>query len=604
MNAIGCRFIDDAYHGSLHLSENGGCLSIYNIHTYSTYIYIYTSIFKYYHNQSFILISLNSFVRSLRPYKFRRNFFAPARHVILRQCQLESFLTYIGTIQVSRVWCIYALPILWRNPWFYIKNSGTGSDRWRTGLITTYVATLPRSSKDILTQAGIKLPYVTNNPVFDYSRFLKGLHICSLEVHVIFWILLVTGVTIEHGRVIVINPLLRKKIFIVIQELVRLFFRKSSVLYSLNAGSGIIVPEILANVITEIPEAKTVLTKLRTFTCGSTVNTTKFMAKIVSTLSNYSRNIQQLEIHPYEDINELSKLIRVQKYLSTISMEENHTSGNIRQISWKDTNGTPYEIIKKAQFITRLTIGRMYFPVEELSNFVNLEELILSAFGDQDYPRSKWIQLTGVSLKKLKIFYFCSVNSTIYLDIFANFIKNCKGLQQIIIHSHKLSDPKNSGLLIANIAQYCPNIILYEGPILQENSKELTKLLQSCHRLKSLHLRPSKGISDALNHSTSPSNQGNIEGKVNFDTILKEITEKQPQSLHNLRISDGENGRSLQDVSSIWSIKAILKRFFNYFYEMRFQVDLRKPFMTGIESNITNQDCHKLFAEYDLVCNL
>jgi hypothetical protein len=61
-------------------------------------------------------------------------------------------------------------------------------------------------------------------------------------------------------------------------------------------------------------------------------------------------------------------------------MEENHTSGNIRQISWKDTNGTPFEIIKKAQFITRLTIGRMYSPVEELSNFVNLEELI---FGDQ-----------------------------------------------------------------------------------------------------------------------------------------------------------------------------------------------------------------------------
>ncbi|GES97615.1 hypothetical protein GLOIN_2v1523507 [Rhizophagus clarus] len=580
MNAIGCRFIDDAYHGSLHLSENGGCLSIYNIHTYSTYIYIYTSIFKYYHNQSFILISLNSFVRSLRPYKFRRNFFAPARHVILRQCQLESFLTYIGTIQ-------------------------GGLTRKDESCLVYICTSYPMAkSLDILTQAGIKLPYVTNNPVFDYSRFLKGLHICSLEVHVIFWILLVTGVTIEHGRVIVINPLLRKKIFIVIQELVRLFFRKSSVLYSLNAGSGIIVPEILANVITEIPEAKTVLTKLRTFTCGSTVNTTKFMAKIVSTLSNYSRNIQQLEIHPYEDINELSKLIRVQKYLSTISMEENHTSGNIRQISWKDTNGTPYEIIKKAQFITRLTIGRMYFPVEELSNFVNLEELILSAFGDQDYPRSKWIQLTGVSLKKLKIFYFCSVNSTIYLDIFANFIKNCKGLQQIIIHSHKLSDPKNSGLLIANIAQYCPNIILYEGPILQENSKELTKLLQSCHRLKSLHLRPSKGISDALNHSTSPSNQGNIEGKVNFDTILKEITEKQPQSLHNLRISDGENGRSLQDVSSIWSIKAILKRFFNYFYEMRFQVDLRKPFMTGIESNITNQDCHKLFAEYDLVCNL
>ncbi|CAB4402612.1 unnamed protein product [Rhizophagus irregularis] len=441
---------------------------------------------------------------------------------------------------VSRFWCIYALPILWRNPWFYIKNSGTGSDRWRTGLITTYVATLPQSSKDILSRAGIKPPCITKNPVFDYSCFLKGLHICSLEVHVIFWILLVTGVTIENGRVIVINPTLRKKIFIVIQELMRLFFRKSSVLYNLNAGSGIIVPEILANVITEIPEAKKVLKKLRTFTCGSTVNTTKFMAKIVSTLSNYSRNIQQLEIHPYEDINELSKLINVQKYLSTISMEENLTSGNIRQISWKNTNGAPYEIIKKAHFITRLTIGRMYFPIEELSNFVNLEELILSSFGDQDYPRSKWIQLTGVSLKKLKLFYFCSVNSTIYLDIFANFIKNCKKLQHIIIHSHKLSDPKNSGLLIDNIAQYCPDILLYEGPILQENIKELTKLLQSCNKLKSLHLRPSKGISDTINQATSPSNQGNTtDRKMNFDVILKEITEKQPQSLHNLRISDG-----------------------------------------------------------------
>jgi hypothetical protein len=65
----------------------------------------------------------------------------------------------------------------------------------------------------------------------------------------------------------VINPLLRKKIFIVIQELMKLFFRNSKVLYNLNARSGIIVTEILANVITEIPEAKKALSKLRTFTC-------------------------------------------------------------------------------------------------------------------------------------------------------------------------------------------------------------------------------------------------------------------------------------------------------------------------------------------------
>jgi len=93
--------------------------------------------------------------------------------------------------------------------------------------------------------------------------------------------------------------------------------------------------------------------------------------------------------------------------------------------------------------------------------------------------------------------------------------------------------------LIDNIAQYCPDIILYEGPILQDNLKELTKLLQSCNHLKSLHLRPSKGISGTLNQVTSSSNQGTTDGKMNFDVILKEITEKQPQSLHNLRISDG-----------------------------------------------------------------
>ncbi|CAI2170374.1 13859_t:CDS:2 [Funneliformis geosporum] len=418
-------------------------------------------------------------------------------------------------------------------------NSGNGSNKWRTGLITTYVATLPQSSRDVLSQAGIKISRMSSKPTFDYACFLKGLHICSLEVHVIFWILLITGIVVEHGRVIVINPLLRKRIFIVIHELMKNFFRKSKVLYNLNAGSGIIVPEILANVIIEIPEAKQVLSKLRTFTCGSTVNTAKFMSKIVSVLSNYSRNIQQLEVHPYEDLNELSKLISVQKFLSSISMEENHTSGKIRKISWKTSNSAPFEIMKKAYFITRLTIGRMYFPVEELANFVNLEELFLSAFGDQDYPRSKWIQLTGVSLKKLKIFYFCSINSIIYLDIFANFIKNCGKLQQVIIHSHKLFDPNNSGLLIANIAQFCPDIILYEGPILQDNRREFTKLLDSCNHLRSLHLRPSKGIPGAFNQESSSTNQRNSEGKVDFDAILKEITENQPQNLRNLRISDG-----------------------------------------------------------------
>ncbi|CAI2185294.1 14770_t:CDS:2, partial [Funneliformis geosporum] len=327
-------------------------------------------------------------------------------------------------------------------------NSGNGSNKRRTGLITTYVATLPQSSRDVLSQAGIKISRISSKPTFDYACFLKGLQFLGSTRYILdsinYWNRCRTWKGYSD------NPILRKRIFIVIQELMKHFFRKSKVLYKLNAGSGIIVPEILANVITEIPEAKKVLSKLRTFTCGSTVNTAKFI-----------RHIQQLEVHPYEDLSELSKLISVHKFLSSISMEENHTSGK-------------------------------YLGPPTLANFVNLEELILSAFDDQDYPRSKWIQLTG--------------------------------LQQVIIHSHKLFDPNNSGLLIANIAQFCPDIILYEGPILQDNRREFTKLLDSYNHLRSLHLRPSKGIPDALNQESSSTNQRNSEGKVDFDAIFKEIT--------------------------------------------------------------------------------
>ncbi|CAI2194229.1 9222_t:CDS:2, partial [Funneliformis geosporum] len=309
-------------------------------------------------------------------------------------------------------------------------NSGNGSNKRRTGLITTYVATLPQSSRDVLSQAGIKISRISSKPTFDYACFLKGLQFLGSTRYILdsinYWNRCRTWKGYSD------NPILRKRIFIVIQELMKHFFRKSKVLYKLNAGSGIIVPEILANVITEIPEAKKVLSKLRTFT-----------------------------FHPYEDLSELSKLISVHKFLSSISMEENHTSGK-------------------------------YLGPPTLANFVNLEELILSAFDDQDYPRSKWIQLTG--------------------------------LQQVIIHSHKLFDPNNSGLLIANIAQFCPDIILYEGPILQDNRREFTKLLDSYNHLRSLHLRPSKGIPDALNQESSSTNQRNSEGKVDFDAIFKEIT--------------------------------------------------------------------------------
>ncbi|CAG8507109.1 9541_t:CDS:1 [Scutellospora calospora] len=431
--------------------------------------------------------------------------------VIILEFLQDSPISLFSCALVNRTWCKNALPILWRNPWHDSIIDANDPIRRRRLLISKYIATLPFASKCILVQNKISLPPPITNPIFEYATFIRYLNLDALKLSIKSWIYDSSSPKEFHS---VVCP----QITVVAKELLQYFLQKTPFVHSIEAKYGNDVLEILLDILNTMPESKARLADLRELICHGAL---KVIPTFFSEISRTSRGIQRLIIDPYQDTEHLATLIKAQKNLREITIGHSYTSPTDSA-----SRDAVFIALSNSRSISLLKIKYMYFPLVHLANLGNLEELSLQGFGKREIMNEIWEPLLSIPMLKLKKLFISSLFTNANLEIFSKFIQNSPRLQELTIRSSRISDPENSKLLLTSISQACQNLVKFEGPIMDQNVKELSQLLYSCPNLSFLYLHPSTEYYF-------------MQDQMDFDDLLKEITRIQPARLDLLKIARG-----------------------------------------------------------------
>ncbi|CAI2174887.1 14496_t:CDS:1 [Funneliformis geosporum] len=433
---------------------------------------------------------------------------------------------------VNQMWCQAVMPFLWSNPWKFCKDGVRLLPMKRNLLIKTYLSCLYQESRGILinehffqelfsisnenlTSQGMinndsNIDYILKRPAFDYANFLRHLKLNSLAYAVNFWMKFnLINLSKSHCVTIRYNMLV---------EMINYLVVKSPCLFKLDIrycdGELRQSLKILTNLLERSEGRVKSLLELKTFEYNGKV---KELQQIFKVLSITSHKILRIPVYVNTLSENLLNLLKVQKNLSEVTI----TSDSVEtwKCEWGDIE-TIYTTITKANLITHLTLENIFIPLSFVSLCENLKELNLINVYLQ--TKKYWEPLSTTFLPNLQKFH-CEPklpDITLYPDVISKFIQNSCELSQIILRG-KVEESFSVKDLLMTMANSCPNLTVYEGPIGSKETNELKGLLTSCKNISTLHL-----------HSISM----NVNCE-NFDNLLNEISQIIPKKLRVLMIS-------------------------------------------------------------------
>ncbi|CAG8516313.1 8365_t:CDS:1 [Cetraspora pellucida] len=412
---------------------------------------------------------------------------------------------------VNHLWCQNAIPLLWEDPLDSKKLDGRNEKHKRYSLVNTYISGLPQVSHKVLKGEKIMLPPISRPPTFEYASYLRKLDLKYFFVAIQSWTECYdkrTKMTFTGGQIVLI-----------IQELLRNLFLLSPRILVLRVNVdkiGAIIVDILQNV----PEARKCLTSLKEFTYFAEHPT---MEILFSQIAQLTGNIERFNLSIYGHTEQLINMIKAQRLFKELIIN-NRTNSPLGFKFWVDTDAGSI-ISKKASTITYLEIENIFFPFQALSHFTNLVELNMFHCGS--YSSHDWAPLYDVHLKKLEKISYKNRHS-LYLESFGRFLGNAGiNLSSITIRCCTICDPEQSHLLFTSIADNCPNLIHYDGPIGSDNASEFGQMLYACSHIESLCLHPSNKCCRVA------------ENRIDFNPLLRKITIKQPWNMRRLTIIHG-----------------------------------------------------------------
>ncbi|RIA96995.1 hypothetical protein C1645_814650 [Glomus cerebriforme] len=427
---------------------------------------------------------------------------------------------------VNRIWCQAAIPLLWSNPWKFHKTD-VNLPWKRSILIRTYFSCLYQESREILinenffkelflnesSSSTIKINNNNNSlikniqkrPTFEYSKLLRHLKLNSLVYSIKFWIKF--NLSSSHSETIYYNALM---------EMINYLLNKPTCLFTLDIrycdGEHRRSLQILTDLLESSNGKIKSLLELRNFEYDGGI--IPELQQIFKSLSTTSHKIKKMTIYPDIMIENLANFIKVQENLSEVTITHGPTDLWM-YYDWKG-NEIINTIIERANLITCLILGDIYFPLSFLSLFGNLKELYLKSL----YFNENWESLSEIFLPNLQILHFEQKNSE--LSLLTKFIQNNSSeLLQIIIKDEYVETPFLTKDLFIVMTNYCHDLTLYEGPIISNVTNELKEFLISCKNILTLHL-----------HSTNR----NLVYE-NFDDLLNVISQVIPIKLTKLIIS-------------------------------------------------------------------
>jgi hypothetical protein len=345
-------------------------------------------------------------------------------------------------LSVNKTWSEIIIPILWKNPWKYLKK---GKEKLLLNIIFSH---LSEKSKE-LSQLTNFFNQSYEKPLIDYIRFCKHLNLIEI-------IKMIN--TIDEKTKI---PNFQKEIF-------NIFINGNT------KFTHLYIPYRFSYQIHLIPGAKRCLSELQFLSCNTSVND-----NILTGLMGMCNTIREIEVSMLsnEKISNsygIVKLIEAQKKLSSV-----HFLANYQKINEAICEELENSLIKHANTIQYFETTKQ--PITKfLSTFINLKRLELN----DNFVYMAWNHLENLTLPSLQNLKARSVP----VKVLASLIENTSGYLTEIKIDRIRHDVNNNKRIIQSIYQNCPMLKYLKLLFLSSNFLELEKLLIYCKYLKGLYI--------------------------------------------------------------------------------------------------------------------
>jgi hypothetical protein len=363
------------------------------------------------------------------------------------QDDLNTLLAYC---LVNRLWCVTAIPILWRNPWRYHKIDNNQN------LFLTIASCLSNNAKKFITNQDFKL--TREPPLFDYLSYGRCINVKIID------------------SIISIGSSLPFNQYMLRQEFHKLLINKCSLLHHLDINA-----EHQALYFSESKLRMKLLTEL---VCDTIIDSSHFCG-----LAIFCKRIQKIKIinKCVNSNHGIVELIEAQK--------------NLRYFEWKDEfnedefKEDPYKkvfsmLAKENNVLNHLKVFFLYvYPYNYLPfksvlhKFLHLRSLIIIS-ADLLITNEQSNKLIYPNLETLNIDY-------IKLNVASSIIENSGGhivkilLNNVDFIDREVNFSKDSLTFIRTVHKYCP-LIKYLSLALSPSDEhfiELRQLLRDCQNL-------------------------------------------------------------------------------------------------------------------------
>ncbi|RIA94149.1 hypothetical protein C1645_818433 [Glomus cerebriforme] len=349
--------------------------------------------------------------------------------------------TFHSCVSVNKTWCETIIPILWKNPWKFLKREKEEL------LLNVIISHLSEESRKNLSQSINFLKNSYQKPLFDYISFCRHLNINQI-VRIID-----TLISFEGYKILIKN------------EIFNLFINENT------KFTHLYIPHQFDYQIHLIPGFEDCLSKIEFLSCDTRIDD-----NILVGLTEICKSIKELELIIVEEDNNnygIVNLIKTQKKLFNISLLLEYIYDDFNESFCKILENS---LAKHANTIKHFKLIKQ--PTAKfLSSFVNLKTLEL-----YDYTYNAWNSLKNLSLPYLEIL---RVNK-IPVRFLVSLIENTSGYLIEININNKYHMESDNRKIIQAICQNCPKLKYLRLLVRSSNILEFENLLINCQYLREL----------------------------------------------------------------------------------------------------------------------
>jgi hypothetical protein len=344
-------------------------------------------------------------------------------------------------LSVNKTWCEMIIPILWNNPWEYLRMEKCKL------LFNVIISHLSNNFRNNLSQKFDFLKDSYQKPLFDYINFCRHLNLSEINK--------IINLLFEGYEISTIKD-----------EILNLFINENT------RFTHLYTPYRFDCQINLIPGAEKCFSELKFLSCSVNIND-----NVLTGLVEICKSIKELEllIEVHNNNYEIVKLIETPKKLL-----------NVRFLvgTYSEKSEPFYEILEKS--LIKHANHIQYFKITKqpstkiLSSFVNLKDLELF----DKYRPISWDCLENLSFPLLQTLKARSVP----IKVLTNIIENTIGYLVEIKIDHTSHNEFGNKMIIQAIYKNCPNLKYLKLLIKNNNNLELEKLLISCQNLRGLFI--------------------------------------------------------------------------------------------------------------------